>query len=479
MRIFQTIAFLLLLIIPYLTHSQNDAITFHEKKVVGVDYSTGGDVTASRIHFDQRIEHTYLDSPAQILTLELRDLTKNKKYYKAKGAVVQYDLEDNKMLWSKDVNYNNTHYAHFNNLMIRTKGKKSICIDTETGQEKWELHNHIAHVFPGSKVAMGYKTQGRDDKFLSLQGINLDNGAVIWQRSIDRTFGWREMVNLNDSTVLISSSGIHSVNFKTGKGWSHREEVGKNKNNFWTGRDILTNICSNIALDSISIYFASSNSIASYSMDGSQIWNQPLHTEYTSKSQLFFYGEDQLILVNFGKANSAMRYEKRYGQPYVSIYNRNSGERLKYLSLPGDKDYIRYISMRNDILYLLFEKRMVTIDLKEQRIINSASPGIKLKKEILYPITWMTYYEVEPDSILPLFSIDTTSYFYKCEENVIAGFDSNIQVKKVLSFDKVYVLLGIHDGLFYISNGKKGYAVNDINEILFEFEARLAWKYCE
>jgi len=45
----------------------------------------------------------------------------------------------------------------------------------------------------------------------------LKNGNVIWQRDLNREYGWNDVFYTNDSTMIVVAAGLHAINIKTGR----------------------------------------------------------------------------------------------------------------------------------------------------------------------------------------------------------------------------------------------------------------------
>lgn len=61
----------------------------------------------------------------------------------------------------------------------------------------------------------------------TLKGIDANNGSTIWKRKLkDRDAVDPFSVMLDDNTLLLVTGGIHTVNVKTGEGWSYEVKTG-------------------------------------------------------------------------------------------------------------------------------------------------------------------------------------------------------------------------------------------------------------
>lgn len=63
---------------------------------------------------------------------------------------------------------------------------------------------------------------------MNLEGIDLNNGQVLWKRELNGEYGWNDVFYTNDSTLVVAAAGLHSLDTKTGKGlglqYNYREK---------------------------------------------------------------------------------------------------------------------------------------------------------------------------------------------------------------------------------------------------------------
>lgn len=166
-------------------------------------------------------------------------------------------------------------------------------------------------------------------------------GNIIWEREIDRTFGWREMFPLNDSTMIISGSGIHSLNFKDGKGWYIKQKSGKDKLNLWTGTKRFYNLGSNIVRDTIDkTMYQAAEEIIKFDETGKTIWRRDLPIKEMSKMYLW-EDKSSLYLLNTGGSEEANLGYSHIGKPYFMSIDKKTGDKLlkTYIEL-SKKDYV-------------------------------------------------------------------------------------------------------------------------------------------
>ena len=274
-------------------------------KEIGKNLITEESIVADTYILPTNIWRSSIDSAENKIRFQLRPLTKNRKFYKAKGVICSFDLNTNEIEWQREVNYDKSLIQSYNNQYIDVKNRKSICVDMETGRDLWTVDANMIDVLPWKNLGLAYKTlNNRSD----LMGIDLKSGKHLWTRKINKTYGWRQILPLDTSHLVIVASGMHILDLDTGKGWSHVEKAGKEK---FSG-DVVYNLSSDALVDSSNIYFATRKVIMNVDRTGARKWVRTLDEKKTGKSFLEFH-DDQVLMINTGHANSALRSKSRLG----------------------------------------------------------------------------------------------------------------------------------------------------------------------
>ena len=250
--------------------------------------------------FSDKIHETFLDTTTGFLTAQLRGLSKNGKWLNNTGDIVQYDIKNQKVLWSKKIAYQSSNLQQFSKTMIYTVANKSYCLDINTGNELWEVKNNIYFVDPIDNIGIGYKFKSSTGYSNELEGIDLKNGNVVWKRDLNREYGWNDVFYTNDSTMIVVAAGLHAINIKTGKGWDYNTITGKKDYTgtaaanavgvaaglltgtfvMSTGHNLVRDLVSNTIIDSSNIYFASKEQLVKIDKQSGEIlWKFPFSNE--------------------------------------------------------------------------------------------------------------------------------------------------------------------------------------------------------
>src|SRR5690606_38135293 len=328
---------------------------------------------------------------------------KNGKWLDNKGKVVRYDTEGKKVLWSKKLLYQTENLEQTGGVTLYSTVKKSYALDNLTGQEQWEVKNTLLFADPVNKIGIGYKLQPLKAKENTLEGIDLTSGETLWQREISREYSWNEIFYLNESTLLIGASGLHSVNLLDGTGWDYNTVTGKKDYTasavgtglgiaagiltgmyaVSTGHDMVRDVVSNVLIDSSYIYFASRKDLVKLNKQGKVLWKKSLPDDMTSKSTIFMDG-DNLFMVNRGYAFMGYR-QLDFGTPFIASFDITTGDQ-KYLQkvTTEKKDMIKGIDTKDGELLLLFNDHISRFSLNNGQLINNRKFNIEEIGELNY-----------------------------------------------------------------------------------------------
>ncbi len=92
------------------------------------------------------------------------------------------------------------------------------------------------------------------------------------------------------------------------------------------GYNLVSDICSNVWMDSASYYFASREKLARLDTKLRPIWTSEISKKKSSKSSIFV--QDSLVyMINFGFAIAGNRTTV-FGNPFIAAFNKESGRQV-------------------------------------------------------------------------------------------------------------------------------------------------------
>jgi len=210
---------------------------------------------------------------------------------------------------------------------------------------------------------MGYSIRSPYLNTHIMEGIDLQNGNLLWKREINYDYGWNDVFHLSDSTLIIASSGLHMVNVKDGSGWDYNTVTGYTNYN-----QVVRNIVSNVLVDSSNLYMASIDKLTRLNHQGRVIWSTPLPHKLTSKSNIFIK-DSVLYLINRGYAFNFFR-RIDVGKAFIAAYDLNSGKQLYLTKTLMLSDEINGFDLNKVQLLLVFKDRVSNYSLKEGSLIR-------------------------------------------------------------------------------------------------------------
>jgi outer membrane protein assembly factor BamB len=472
-------------------NSINQGSTLRQnKKVIGKNFLTNEDIYADEYVFSKSIYDFYIDSTSKFMTLQLRKVSRNGKRWKNKGEILVYDLDQKKVKWRKDINYQTSSVLQYGHTIIYTHGNKSYCLDFENGKELWELKNTLYFIDASRNIGIGYGNKTFDEYTNILEGIDLENGRIIWKKELNREYSWNDVFYLNDSSLVIVAAGLHRLNLKTGRGWDYHAITGEKDYSVTaaantagvalglltgtfvisTGHDLVRDLASNAVVDSSDIYFASKEQLIRINKQtGEIIWHHPFPEGMASKSTLFL--KDSLVfIVNRGSA--MMGYRKlNYGTPFFAAFNQSTGKQNFFSLIQTDKDPILDFKMVQDQMLLLFKGRVFQYSLengsqKFRKAFNTEEYG-----ELKYFMGNQVYVKRNDRLFSPLKSMDTTNNYIFTDKGNTLVLDSNLIVVDKLDFEQLYVRHLATKDYAFITQEHQTLILDSLNQKIAEVKA--------
>lgn len=418
--------------------------------ILGINYLDSSEIKGQEYIFPERIHETYLDTTTGFLTVQLRGTSKNGKWLKNSGQVMVYDLNNKGLKWSKKIGYLSSSLQQFSHTIIYSEINKSYCLDINTGNALWKVKNNIYYVDAVANIGIGYKYKNSTGYTNNLEGINLENGNVIWKKELNREYSWNNVLHANDSTLIIVAAGLHSINIKNGIGWDYNTVTGKKDYTataganvagvalgiltgtfiMSTGHNLVRDVVSNVIVDSSIIYFSSAEQLAKINKEtGEVIWNHPFPKKQASKSTIFTTAT-HIYMINNGYAFMGNR-QLNFGKPFISAFEKESGKQ-EYLSLI-DTDPILGFKIMDEEIYLVFKNRIakysqVTGKLMLEKNFDNESFG-----ELKYFVGNHVFITNENNEFISLPQSDTSKVYVFTSKGMSLSIDNQLNISKIIN----------------------------------------------
>ncbi|GHA26331.1 hypothetical protein GCM10007103_04610 [Salinimicrobium marinum] len=471
--------------------AQKDMEILWNSREVGKNLLTGESVMAKEYTFPERIHDFQVDTVNDHITIQLRGLSKNGKWLDNKGKVVRYDPEEKKVLWSKKIAYQLENLEQTGGVTLHSTGKKSYSLDNATGKELWEVKNSLIFADAVDKIGIGYKIQPLKAKENTLEGIDLRNGQPLWQREISREYGWNEITYLNDSTLLIGASGLHTVNIFDGTGWDYNTVTGKKDYTasavgtglgiaaglltgtymVSTGHNLVSDVVSNMLVDSASIYFASRKDLVRLNRQGDVLWKKSLPDELTSKSMIFKSGDD-LVMVNQGYAFMGYR-QLDFGTPFIASFDIKTGDQNYLKEVTAEKkEMIAAVNLKDGELLLLFKDHVSRFSVEDGQLLQDKKFNAEAVGELKYFVGEQVF--VQKDNLFhSLQNSDPAKHYLYTGTGKILILDSNFELVETMDTEAkaIYINYFNRDGKRFLAKENKTFVIDSEGENLAEFSA--------
>ncbi|MGV8138144.1 MAG: PQQ-binding-like beta-propeller repeat protein [Mangrovibacterium sp.] len=479
------------LLITITGFSQSNQIqVLSNEKTLGKSLIDSSDIKGFEYVFPDRIHETFLDTTTGFLTAQLRGLSKNGKWLNNTGNIVQYDIKNQKVLWSKKIAYQSSSLQQFSKTMIYTVANKSFCLDIDTGDELWEVKNNIYFVDPVDNIGVGYKFKSSTGYSNELEGIDLKNGNVVWKRVLNREYGWNDIFYTNDSTLIVVAAGLHAINVKTGKGWDYNTITGKKDYKgtaaanavgvglglltgtfvMSTGHDLVRDLVSNTITDSSNIYFASKEQLIKIDkQSGEIIWKFPFSNDLASKSSIFM-NDSVIFMINKGMA--FMGYTQLdFGKPFFAAFDRQSGKQI-FLSLIDLKDDpILSYQIQNREIFFAFKNRIAKYSMETGNMITEKEFPKDNFGELKYFVGNQVFIKNQSGDLLSLPQSDSTKVFVFTSQSKILSIDSELNISKTIEYDDLSIYYLRTKDFKFIAKDKKTLIINNTGQRIAEIDA--------
>ncbi len=469
--------------------SRNFQITKNEK-VIGQNLIDSTEIRGIEYTFPERIHKTYLDTISGLLTVKTRGLTKNRKWLRNSGYILQYDLNNESLLWSKKIAYQTSDLLQFGNTMILSSLNKSNCLDIRTGEKTWKVKNNIYYADPIEKIGIGYRLQSLDGYSNKLEGINLENGEIIWKRKLDQDYGWNDVFYTNDSTLIVVASGLHAININNGKGWDYDTETGK-KDYTGTiagnalgvvaglltgtfmmslGNDLVSNVVSNTLIDSSSIYLASREQLARVDKQtGEVIWKHTFPKKIASKSKILMR-EDLVFMVNMGYASMGNR-QLYFGKPFIAAFDRETGKQQFQTLIDVKKDPIFDFKLTQDVIYLVFKNRIEKYSMETGSLITKKDFPQKDYGDLECFIGKQVFFTNEKQELESLPKSDVSKLFVFTSQKEILKIDDQLNITDTITSEDISICYIGTENYKFITKDEQTLIINNNGDKIAEIES--------
>jgi PQQ-like domain len=480
------LTFILISTVVSFVDAQNPISVMTNEVTVGTNFITNTEIRTKEFIFPENIYNAYFDTTHKVLTVQLRGFFE-KKIPNDYGKIVQYDVSDNSIKWEKEINYKTTSILQCRDVIIQSKLYTSVRLNAETGKKQWKINRQSFYLDEKTNMGLGFLPSNNSS---NLEGFMLSDGSVKWHRAVNREYGINEIVNLNDSAILLNAGGLHSVDLKNGLGWDYTAITGSKDYTaliavnavgiiigaftgyymYTTDIDIATNICSGVWMDSTGYYFASRDKLSLLSLAGQPLWTSELPKKKTSKSDIFL--QDSLIyMVNYGFGHRG-DYPVYVGNPFIAAFEKDNGSQVFMQEVSDKKEMICDYITGNNMIICLYKDKIAGYLMQDGSL--NIEKKLELKKsEYLKNFAVDQFYTETDSGLYPVNMIESGNIHVVTDNMLMLTMNDQFEVTKTTDIKEFFILLLSTDQLKFLWKENKVIVINPENRKVAEFSASL------
>lgn len=436
-----------------------------------------------------RIDNFHLHE--DLITFQIRG-KRNNGNMKDLGVVNQYHLKKDSILWSMKISYKFEEILQEGSLIIHYTAESNKVLNHLSGEKVWWVKHNLISIDSLNLIGFGYKSEEFPSNFNFLEGVDLKNGRVLWQREVNRQYGINNIQQVNDSNFLIASAGLHQVNIFNGEGWDYNAILGgggaKNGKGALIAGTLMFGLVggliinqiviinnginsenrSNLIQDNSSIFYTSKDYLAKLQKDGSPIWEYILSSKDLQKSEIIKH-KNQLLFIQKGYIINANNNKTSRGKPYLMVFDEATGEELFQSDFKASAyDFISDYSIEGDQLTLFLPFKIVSLDLNKLAVLSKVEIQQTYKGRMENLLTNGNY--IKLDSILIEINEKTDSNFYVSDESKnIWKVKKDLESVEKLSEAILYTAYLKSKNYRLIRSEKDAFLLDSKNQVIAEF----------
>lgn len=364
------VSILLLLFLKSIGQTLNPVFSSNEK-VFGKVLTNNTEIKGTTYKFNDFVGGINADTITNLLTLKVRFAIDDRKWLTDDGYVAVFDPKTQKILWANGVNYQFGGIQQSNSTIINLNLNNGISkiLDQKNGNVLWSTKCSFDYCDSQKLIGLA-RCHEKQMKYPNvLHALDLSNGSEIWSKEMNYEYGYNGSLKINDSIVVLASSGIHKVNINNGNGWDYP---------LVTGDKNIYDVISNIVRDNSKLYIASKEELVCIDENtGTVIWSTALPQASMSKSHIFIK-DNTVYLINRGFVLKLQGFPHKtevkvqYGSPFLGAYRLEDGVQKFIIPMPS-KEIIDGMESRGEAISLISKNTIKKYSLKDGMLLVSSS----------------------------------------------------------------------------------------------------------
>ncbi len=454
--------------------SQSEITVNTSVQQVGKRLDQDGTIDA-RVHiFPEIITSLQVDSISNVAGVRLLEAPNALNDEEETDIHVQYDLSRQAVKWSKPIfNPSRQYIENWLGIPFEHRGNRSFKLSDVDGQQIQKMKSDFVFADANRMLALGYHpnpVQFEDRNHLVAYDIS--TGEEVWDRYLYQGVGWNEAYYISDTTLLISSQGVHTLNITNGRGWSYQGETTRPTNpyNKVTHGAPVFHLNSEILRDTANncLFYADINYLTRLSENGDVIWESDLVDGQASKSKLILRN-DTISVVNYGAATFGYQ-DINFGTPYIATYNAKTGIPISIKVLAQHrKDIIKDVVQKGDTLYLAFLNKVITFSLSSNEVLQEETFDPELYGDLVgFADSWGYTYENEE---LKSFNDSYPNKVFLISKTAVFALNNNLSTARKYSYEEIRLQYQRYKGFSFVGNLSQSHIISPEGKVVALLDA--------
>ncbi len=452
---------------------------------IGINKITKEKIMAHEISFPFYVYNFFIDTTETLATVQIRKANKKKNIYKNPGELLVYNLEQDSLMWNRTILYDKSLVTQYENTLILNYAQISVCLKLENGVDIWKKNKSVFLIEPKHNLAFGYNNSSLSSNML--EGIDIEDGSTKWSREIIRKYGWNDYTYLNDNTLLVVASGLHTINLNNGTGWDYTKKTGERK----YGSTIITNIIgmslgvltgvytynlgsnihgdinSNVLIEDNHAFYASKEELAKIDLNnGETFWCNQFSKDTISTSSLQKIG-DTLYFINSGFGFDFGRNTPiYYGSPFFACYRATDGKLLFRKPLEQKEKVILDYKIDNNRITILHPDRLIEYSFNDSSKNNEKFVLSNSEDKLISFLDNKFYYQTNDSLYLPINSLFPLSNNVVTKQEEYLSINSNNDTIVKLSSERVFYNVFMYGDYKIITSTDKTLIINKKDKVV-------------
>jgi hypothetical protein len=453
---------------------------------VGINLISGDSIRGMEYLFPDCVNHSFCDDSLNTVSVQLRKKMAN-GYLSSKGKYLVYNFKGDSVVWTRKINYNSHSVAENWEILLLKSMVGVVALNKSDGTERWNFEGNLKYLDWSRNLGIFTfsSRQSASERSKYLGCVDLTCGKCASFLSQDPDLEWNEVLPVSDDEVLLSSNGLHWINFENGSSWDYTAQTKKESFSraiatgilgiglgLTTGyylipsTDMVSDLNSNVCFQDSDLYYASRAEIIRIDRAGNLKWRQPLVKSESSQSALF--AEDSIVcLLNIGTAYmNGVRVLR--GRPFLRGHDVRDGKMLYEKSFQNNES-VRGWKLKDAKLYIGGKDRVALYDLSgvpEETFLSLNTDAMGEFRSFLGNVAY-----IQKDSIYQsVTEVDSLNLYVLTSKDIVLRTDASLNLLDTFEEKELYLLTAQQDGFRFLEKDGKTIVIDENGKALAKLD---------